>query len=71
MVEAFSGRIGCNQTRATIVRQECTAGLAWSKGNHSLRRVKHIDVKFFYVKDMVRDGELELIQVSLLDMIGD
>lgn len=30
-----------------------------------------IDIKHFYVKDGVTDGELEPIQVSFLDMIGD
>jgi hypothetical protein len=37
----------------------------------SIKRTRHISIRYFFVKDRIKKGEIKLEHCKLIDMLGD
>jgi hypothetical protein len=63
--------LGFEQSGPTIIHEDNTSAISMSTndGNHS--RTKHIDIKYHYVKDLVKENIIQLKWISTNEQIAD
>lgn len=64
-------QLGYHQEEPTRVAQDNLGARSWTKGNGQLRRVKHIDIKYHFIREMVDNGEIYPVSTSTVNMIAD
>lgn len=67
----FINELGYSQENATVVFQDSSSSVSWAKGNHSFRKVKHVKIGYHFIKEMIANKKIELVQVSTHDMTAD
>mmetsp|Transcript_37541 Transcript_37541/g.86747 ORF Transcript_37541/g.86747 Transcript_37541/m.86747 type:complete len:1656 (+) Transcript_37541:523-5490(+) len=63
--------IGFPQSSATPVGEDNVSCIALSKNDIVHRRTKHVDIKFHWIRDLVKDGVIKLFFVPGLDNVAD
>jgi len=60
------------QPKASIIHQDNQATMQMaSKGTYSSRQTRHINVRYFFLKDRIENGEVELNYLRTQDMIAN
>ena len=61
------------ESKGTILHQDNTSTMAWiQNGRQSVgKRAKHINVRFFFINDRVKRGEISVNNCPTGDMIAD
>ena len=54
-----------------VVHEDNQAVIGWVKNEGVSMRLKHIDVALYYLRDVVRDGEMKVQYVGSKDQLGD
>ena len=69
----FFQRIGISALadEAVMIYIDSMVALAYTKDPKYLRRTKHIDIHFHYIRDIVAQGEVVLQHISINRMVAD
>ena len=61
------------KTKGTILHQDNTSTITWEeKGRQSLgKHAKHINVRYFFITDCIKKGELKVKYCPTAEMLGD
>lgn len=65
------GELGVAQDAATVIMQDNSACIALSKNPEAPARTKHIGLKYFYVRDHVDEGNVQLLYCPSALMLAD
>ena len=57
--------------KAIIVQDNKSAATIMNNGLSSVRRTKHMNIKYFFTQDYIEDGQLEVRYIGTNDMIAD
>jgi hypothetical protein len=64
--------IGFNIDKPSILYQDNKSTIVMSeKGHGNFRRTKHINIRYFYIKNMIDDNIIQMIHLPTNDMISD
>jgi len=58
-------------TRYTFIYEDCESAVALSKENRFRKRSKHIDVRWSFIVEKQRHGDLKVVSVSRTIMLAD
>ena len=67
----LANELGFIQTHPTIIYEDCESAVALSKENRFRKRSKHIDVRWSFIVEKQRHGDLRVISVSRTIMLAD
>ncbi len=67
----LSNELGFTQTHPTIIYEDCESAVALSKENRFRKRSKHIDVRWSFIVEKQRHGDLKVVSVSRTIMLAD
>ena len=59
------------QHGATLVHEDNTACIAVANNTTSSRRAKHIDLRYFYVRELVLNEVIKIVHSASVDMVAD
>jgi len=59
------------QTTATPVGEDNVSCINLSKNDIVHRRTKHVDIRFHWIRDLVKNGTIKLFFISGLDNVAD
>jgi transposase InsO family protein len=59
------------QTKATILHQDNQPSILWAESAKSERRAKHIDVKWFYTREQIANGNVVVQYCPTAEMVAD
>lgn len=65
------GELGYIQKQPTKTEQDNNCSVSLSKRNSKFRRVKHIGIKFQFIRELVSEGEVEPVQIGTNEIISD
>jgi hypothetical protein len=57
--------------KAILFQDNQSAATIMTNGLSSVRRTKHMALKYFFIKDYVEDGQLEVRYTGTNDMVAD
>jgi len=63
--------LGFLQPHPTIIYEDCESAVALSRENRFKKRSKHIDVRWSFVVEQQRHGDLRVVSVSRTIMLAD
>lgn len=63
--------LGYNIEPATIYQDNKSTIMLANKGEGNFKRTKHINVRLFYVKQLIEEGEVKIEYLPTDDMIAD
>ena len=63
--------LGFIQTHPTIIYEDCEPAVALSKENRFCNRSKHIDVRWSFIVEKQRHGDIKVVSVSRTIMVAD
>ena len=63
--------LGFLQPHPTIIYEDCESAVALSRENRFKKRSKHIDVRWSFVVEKQRHGDLRVVSVSRTIMLAD
>lgn len=63
--------LGQEQTKATMIFCDNSSAIALSKNSVFHKRTKHIDTKYHYIKELVRNGEIGLQHCRTQEQVVD
>ena len=64
-------RARVHTTHPTIIYEDCESAVALSKENRFRKRSKHIDVRWSFIVEKQRHGDLKVVSVSRTIMLAD
>ena len=67
----FLEELGLRQTSASIIHEDNTSCIAQSKNPVNTRRVRHMLLKYHYLRDIVGSGQASLQYIKSQDQIAD
>jgi hypothetical protein len=67
----LANELGFLQNHPTIIYEDCESAVALSKENRFRKRSKHIDVRWSFIVEKQRHGELKVVSVSRTIMLAD
>jgi hypothetical protein len=67
----FLEELGLRQTTASIIHEDNTSCIAQSKNPVNSRRVRHMLLKYHYLRDIVESGEASLQYIKSQDQTAD
>jgi hypothetical protein len=67
----LANELGFIQTHPTIIYEDCESAVALSKENRFRKRSKHIDVRWSFIVEKQRHGDLKVVSVSRTIMLAD
>jgi len=67
----LANELGFIQTHPTIIYEDCESAVALSKENRFRKRSKHIDVRWSFIVEKQRHGDLRVVSVSRTIMLAD
>ena len=65
------GKLEQQQLGATVIRVDNKSAIELSKNPVNHNRSKHIDVRFHFIRDQVKEGSVELVHVASRDQVAD
>lgn len=63
--------LGYEQKQPTIIWQDNQSTILWARGQRNHSRTKHLQVKYHYIEELIRDGLVELEYMPTTEMIAD
>ena len=70
-LRALLKELGFGQKEPTEVMEDNQSAIAIATGANTSRRTKHIDVRYHYVREKVKTGEIKVTYCATGDMIAD
>jgi hypothetical protein len=67
----LANELGFIQTHPTIIYEDCESAVALSKENRFRKRSKHIDVRWSFIVEKQRHGDIKVVSVSRTIMFAD
>ena len=67
----LANELGFLQNHPTIIYEDCESAVALSKENRFRKRSKHIDVRWSFIVERQRHGDLKVVSVSRTIMLAD
>ena len=67
----LANELGFIQTHPTIIYEDCESAVALSKENRFRKRSKHIDVRWSFIVEKQRHGDLKVVSVSRTIILAD
>jgi hypothetical protein len=67
----LANELGFLQNYPTIIYEDCESAVALSKENRFRKRIKHIDVRWSFIVEKQRHGDLKVVSVSRTIMLAD
>jgi hypothetical protein len=67
----LANELGFLQNHPTIIYEDCESAVALSKENRFRKRSKHIDVRWSFIVEKQRHGDLKVVSVSRTIMLAD
>ncbi|PNY05352.1 hypothetical protein L195_g001799 [Trifolium pratense] len=67
----FPKQLRKDQNKSTVIFCDNSSSIKVSKNPIMHGRMKHIDVRYYFLRDLVKDGTLELKHCSTSDQIAD
>ena len=64
-------KLGCNQSKSTMIFCDNSSSIKLSKNLVMHRRSKHIDIRFHFLRDLCKDGVVELVYCSSQNQVAD
>ena len=67
----LANELGFSQSHPTIIYEDCESAVALSREQRFRKRSKHIDVRWSFIIEKQRHGDLRVVSVSRTIMIAD
>lgn len=55
----------------TIVYQDNLSTIHWANGRDNFHRTKHMDVKYYYVRQLVSERQVDPVYLPTTEMVAD
>ena len=65
------GKLGQNQATSTVIYCDNSSAIKLSKNPVLHGRSKHIDVRFHFLRELTRDGVVELVYCNTQEQVAD
>ena len=68
---AFTDEIKMNLPRSIPILADSTGAIAAAKNHVFSKRTKHIDIKYHFITDLIKDGHIRLDKVNTKNNVAD
>jgi hypothetical protein len=70
-IRSFTREIGFNDIPVDMMKQDNTSCISFASKLGLSDRMKHIDLKYTFVKELVHEGRVKLVYVKTSEMLAD